>query len=163
MPSESISKRKLVFSILAVLFSCVIFAFSARNGDESAEDSYEAGMAFGAIAHHDFSSWTEEEQLAFAAKVDHPIRKTAHATEYAVFAMLLFGAWYDRKRRMVYNALLPWVCASVYAAGDELHQLFVPGRSGQISDVLLDSAGAAAGISVLLLVIIVCTRIRNRD
>lgn len=163
MPSESISKRKLVFLILSILFACVIFAFSARSGEESTEDSYEVGMVFGTIIHHDFHSWTEEEQLAFASKVDHPIRKTAHAAEYAIFAMLLVGAWYDEKRKNIWNALLPWSVATAYAATDEFHQLFVPGRSGQVSDVLLDSVGAAAGIAVLFLVIIVCARIRNRD
>ena len=35
---------------------------------------------------------------------------------------------------------------------DEVHQLFVPGRSGQISDVILDSAGALAGVLVLSVV-----------
>ena len=39
-----------------------------------------------------------------------------------------------------------WVVGTLYAASDEIHQLFVPGRSGQLRDVLLDSAGVAAGI-----------------
>ena len=39
--------------------------------------------------------------------------------------------------------------AALYAATDEVHQLFVPGRSGQVSDVLLDSAGAIAGLALL--------------
>ena len=38
---------------------------------------------------------------------------------------------------------------TAYAATDEMHQLFVPGRSGQVSDVLLDSAGAIAGLALL--------------
>ena len=39
-----------------------------------------------------------------------------------------------------------WVVGTLYAASDEIHQLFVPGRSGQLRDVLLDSDGVAAGI-----------------
>ena len=39
-----------------------------------------------------------------------------------------------------------WVVGTLYAASDEIHQLFVPGRSGQLRDVFLDSAGVAAGI-----------------
>ena len=163
MPSASISKRKLIFGILSVLFACLIFAFSARNGEESTEDSYEVGMVFGTIVHHDFPSCPEEEQLAFASKVDHPIRKTAHATEYAVFAMLLVGAWYDRKRKTIYNGCIPWIVSTAYAATDEFHQLFVPGRSGQVSDVLLDSFGSAVGITVLLLAIFAWNAVRNRD
>ena len=45
--------------------------------------------------------------------------------------------------------VIPWVITTAYAGTDELHQLFVPGRSGQVSDVLLDSAGALIGLAVL--------------
>ena len=89
--SGRLSKRQIVFLVLSVLFAIMIFCFSARNGEESTEDSYTVGMEFGRIVHPDFKNWSEEAQLAFAAKVDHPIRKLAHATEYAVFAMLLYS------------------------------------------------------------------------
>jgi VanZ family protein len=39
----------------------------------------------------------------------------------------------------------------LYAASDELHQVFVPGRTGQISDVVVDVAGAGAGLTLLWL------------
>lgn len=128
----------------------MIFCFSARNGVESTEDSYTVGMQFGRILYGDFEQWQAEEQLAFAAKVDHPIRKLAHATEYAVFAMLLCGVWYDRRRKKRHMAWQAWGMAAGYAATDEFHQLFVPGRSGQIKDVLLDSCGACVGVLLVL-------------
>ena len=56
----------------------------------------------------------------------------------------------SKKRTSISRGLLiPWVITTAYAATDEMHQLFVPGRSGQVSDVLLDSAGAMAGLAVL--------------
>ncbi|MBQ7160370.1 MAG: VanZ family protein, partial [Clostridia bacterium] len=36
--------------------------------------------------------------------------------------------------------------AALFAASDELHQLFVPGRSGEIADIALDSGGALLGV-----------------
>ena len=72
--SGRLSKRQIVFLVLSVLFAIMIFCFSARNGEESTEDSYTVGMEFGRIVHPDFKNWSEEAQLAFAAKVDHPIR-----------------------------------------------------------------------------------------
>ena len=39
------------------------------------------------------------------------------------------------------------------AASDELHQFFVPGRSGEFLDVLLDSAGVAVGVALLWLLL----------
>ncbi len=45
------------------------------------------------------------------------------------------------------------ICAGAfYAATDELHQRFVPGRSGQLSDWLLDSVGVATGVLIILLI-----------
>ena len=115
-----VSKRQAVFVVLSVMFAVVIFCFSARNGIESTEDSYAVGMEVGRIVHPDFEEWSGDEQLTFAEKVDHPVRKLAHATEYAMT--------------------------------DEFHQLFVPGRSGQVRDVLLDSCGAAVGVLLVLFV-----------
>ena len=91
----------------------------------------------------------EEDEEAFAEKVDHPVRKTAHATEYAILGLLIAGAYIERGTSIRKGILIPWGAATLYAATDEFHQLFVPGRSGQVSDVMLDSAGVLAGVLVL--------------
>ena len=93
-----------------------------------------------------FDNWSPEEQQAFAEKIDHPVRKTAHAMEYAVLGLLTAGAFIDRRTSIRAGILVPWCIATAYAASDEIHQLFVPGRSGQVSDVILDSAGVLAGL-----------------
>lgn len=160
--SGRISRRQAVFIILSVLFAVMIFCFSARNGVESTEDSYAVGMEFGRMVHSDFKNWSEDAQLAFAEKVDHPIRKLAHATEYAVFAMLLCGAWMDGRRKRRLSVCFAWGTATVYAMTDEFHQLFVPGRSGQVKDVVLDSCGAAVGVLLLLFVTLLIQFIRKK-
>ena len=73
------------------------------------------------------------------------IRKTAHLTEYAILGGLLFramraGAATRWTRRWSAAAI---ALAAAVAAVDELHQLFVPSRTGTPADVLLDCAGAA--------------------
>lgn len=126
----------------------LIFWFSAAPAEESTDMSLSAGTVVGELLVPDFEDWTKEEQAAFAEKIDHPVRKTAHATEYAILGILFagtFGAFGVTGKR---RAAAAWGFATVYAATDEFHQLFVAGRSGQISDVMLDSAGAAAGIAV---------------
>ena len=45
--------------------------------------------------------------------------------------------------------VLPWVIGTVYAVSDEVHQLFVEGRSCEVRDMLLDSAGVAAGVLLM--------------
>lgn len=88
------------------------------------------------------------------------IRKLAHMTEFALLCLfwngtLLFGlpAWNPAAR----DRLTLGLCA-VSACADEIHQLFVPGRSGQVTDVLIDIAGAALMLCLILLV----RRMRNR-
>ena len=151
-------KCKKIFTLLAILWMAAIFFFSSRNADESTAQSNRAGMLAGHLFVRDFDSWTEQEQLDFAKKIDHPVRKTAHASEYALLGMLLFGAMTGiRKIRMGYA----WLSASCYAATDEFHQLFVPGRSCQFTDVCIDSGGAALGILVAAGVSLLVFRIRE--
>jgi VanZ family protein len=69
---------------------------------------------------------------------DLVLRKLAHAAEYAVLGFLLLRAL---GRESVALAV-----GIAYAASDELHQHFVPGRHGSPLDVLLDSVGVAVGV-----------------
>ncbi|MBR2778883.1 MAG: VanZ family protein [Firmicutes bacterium] len=51
-----------------------------------------------------------------------------------------------------------WLFGTFYAVTDEVHQMLVPGRSGECRDVLIDSAGVLAGI----LLVIIVFKIKNR-
>jgi VanZ family protein len=171
-------RRKIFLTLMIIMMIC-IFLFSSRTADESTDDSYLVGRLVSELFVPGFEEWSAEDQQAFIEKIDHPVRKTAHATEYAVLAMLAAGAYFpacierdpgeirggmadiprnNRKRRALFSA---WLTASAYAATDEFHQLFVPGRSGQISDVILDSAGALAGVVIAVAVLTAVCRIRS--
>lgn len=137
--------RKKIFLILAILWMAIIFSFSAKNADESTKESNAVGMFLGSIVYSDFEEWTEEEQQAFAETWDHPVRKCAHMTEYAILGFFLVGAGYDGRekcRRVVGRSL---GIAALYAATDEIHQYFVPGRACMFTDVCIDSVGALLG------------------
>jgi VanZ family protein len=41
------------------------------------------------------------------------------------------------------------VLSALYAGSDEIHQLFVPGRTSRLEDVLIDTLAALAGVAVL--------------
>lgn len=51
--------------------------------------------------------------------------------------------------------------AAVYAATDEIHQLFVPGRAGRFSDVCIDGAGAVLGVVVFVVIVKLVLAIRG--
>jgi VanZ family protein len=69
---------------------------------------------------------------------DYALRKCAHMTEYAVLAALLC--------RALGHELPAFLATVAYAATDELHQHFVPGRHASAVDVAIDAVGAAIGL-----------------
>jgi VanZ family protein len=69
---------------------------------------------------------------------DLVLRKAAHAAEFAVLGFLLV--------RALGRELAALAAGIAYAASDELHQTFVPGRQGTVLDVLVDAVGIAVGI-----------------
>ena len=95
-------------------------------------------------------------------KVHYAIRKTAHFTEYGVLGLLLwrllhFDPWWAKWRTREF--LMALLLAALYAASDEFHQKFVPGREAAVRDVMIDTCGAGAGLAALRL----ARRLRRRN
>ena len=137
--------------ILALFWMCVIFAFSAQEKEESGEVSeaisYQMVNSTGILFHLHLD---EEQIREIAGAIENTVRKAAHMTEYGILSILFYiwlGKWQFRVRK---RSILAIILSALYACSDELHQLFVPGRAGMISDVLIDSAGAVSGILVFL-------------
>ena len=87
--------------------------------------------------------------------VHHFIRKMGHLTEYFILSLLILRGIRAGKT----GIHLGWALAAVaivgcYAALDEFHQSFVPGRTAAVSDVLIDTAGGVAAQVVVALVML---------
>lgn len=91
--------------------------------------------------------------LKSGLKEDFLLRKIAHILEFAVLTFLLFRAIF-LDRPFATSIIYSLIIALFYAFSDELHQLFVFGREGNIRDVAIDSIG-------ILIVICLCY-IKNR-
>lgn len=83
----------------------------------------------------------------FLPSLNHPradflLRKAGHLTEYAILALLVYRPLRGGKRAF----LSAFLIASLYAASDEWHQSFVPGREGTLRDWGIDSAGALVAL-----------------
>lgn len=90
------------------------------------------------------------------------VRKAAHFLEYTLLAFLI--SWAIRLTWQKGNAPL-WglLFTSAYAATDEVHQLFVDGRACQLRDWAIDTAGAAAGIAVFAMTLLLLHRIAQKQ
>ena len=73
---------------------------------------------------------------------DHAVRKLAHLTEFAVLGLLLRADFSVFGHKAL---VLPILCGLPAAVLDEGIQRFVPGRSGELRDVLIDGCGVVLG------------------
>ena len=129
--------RKL-YGIAALAFTGFIFYNSSLPAPVSDENSYY---------FVNLISWINAflDKPVPLEEMNHYIRKTAHFTEYFVQALLLCNAFQtdraDHKNSRGCILFLSLLTAVV----DEYIQLFSPGRSGQVTDIMLDFSGAFSG------------------
>lgn len=71
---------------------------------------------------------------------DFAIFKSFHVIEYAVLFFLLFRAIHSLRRSLYLAYMLSIIISILYAASDEIHQLFVISRTGTIRDICIDTA-----------------------
>ena len=146
------NSKRILWLAAAVLWMAVIFSFSNQKAAASSEISGSlSSRVIGEVDQVFHLHWQESEIKTYAQWIEHPIRKAAHMTEYAILALLLLGT--ITKDRITRKQLLAVIClVAAYAATDEYHQLFVPGRSGQVRDVVIDTVGGTLGLGAWLAV-----------
>ena len=91
---------------------------------------------------------SSDELNEIKVKYTHPVRKMAHFTIYMILGILvtlLVREYNVSFNKCLFISLL--VCL-LYSISDEVHQLFVIGRSGEIRDVLIDTSGSFVGIFI---------------
>lgn len=149
--------KKLLYRVITACvligWMAIIFWFSAQPAGESSEISGSVSYRVVEKCNHFFEiGWTKDTMEEYAKRIEHPIRKAAHMTEYAVLAVAVFLCFYgyEYMRKRIY--LLTFLVSVCYAASDEIHQLFVPGRSGQLSDVCVDAVGVVAALLFVYLI-----------
>lgn len=146
MSGIKITKRMTVYFFLMLAVMAAIFAFSAQNSDSSADLSHAfANSAMGQLLMRFLPRIFSNDFMI-------EVRKYAHVFEYLLLgisaALLMRELSEDRALKAGLSAEL--LCL-LYAASDEWHQSFVPGRACRLSDVGVDSIGFTAGIILILL------------
>ena len=99
-----------------------------------------------------------EEQVELVNKMHTPVRKLAHMAEFGSLASLAFLFLLTWAGKVLWRYAASLGFALIYAATDELHQLFSDGRGARLSDVLIDFTGAFIACTLLLIVVIVIRR-----
>lgn len=150
-------KKKLAISCILLLIWCgVIFYMSAMESIESNSKSRSViGEAIEKVS--DFANdigltnkeLTEVEVQNLVDKLNYPLRKVAHFTEYFILTLLLIIVLhgYGVKGKKVF--IISLLICFIYAFTDEYHQVFVSGRTGQFSDVLVDTFGGVIACGIV--------------
>ena len=153
-------KRKWVGIVLlwiaALAWGSTLFFFSGQNANESGRLSLKVTQYVMRI----FPS------LPFSLDELHLIvRKTAHFCIFALEGFLLGLAMMQTLSKRWLGGVLATVSCAVVAVLNEYHQSFSEGRSCEVRDMLIDSAGALTGVLVgaLLLYLIGCFARRKRN
>lgn len=89
---------------------------------------------------------------------EHILRKLGHFAEYTLVGMVLMLCLRSCTVRLWTNITKPILGGVLIALTDETIQLFVAGRSGQISDVWLDSSGVCTGLLVMGCILLILER-----
>jgi len=142
---------KFIVWVPVILMYMLIFGFSDQNGEESGGLSYKVSEFIVDVADVfvDIDSGSREDIIN---DIQLPVRKLAHMTEYAVLSVLIYIALTVDGLKYKLCKVFSLALTFVFACSDEFHQLFVPGRCGAFSDVLIDTAGAFIAVIVCIIV-----------
>ncbi len=135
---------------LVCIWMAVIFFFSAKPATQSQQTSDGIVDLLISLLIPDFEGLSAARQGEIAATFSTLVRKGAHLFEFALLSALSYLTLRtcQRPRSTALQALIAWGFAALYAMTDEVHQLFVPGRAGRLTDVLIDSTGALLGVAI---------------
>ncbi len=132
------SKRLYIFGTLSVITVVIIFTNSMQTAQISEQMS-------GGILHAVYPFISKilpisENLLSFI------IRKSAHITEFAVLSVFVMLTLFEMKKLPHRASIYTMFAGLLTACADEQIQFFVPGRSCEVRDVLVDFAGVILGI-----------------
>ena len=134
--------KGLIKLTLVIIWMTIIFLFSNQKADDSSKlsDGIIVKVA-NVFVDRDLST---NEREAILEKYTTIVRKTAHFGIYLVLGILVinFLCEYNIKHIILVSII---VCL-LYSITDEVHQLFIEGRSGEVRDVLIDTSGSLVGI-----------------
>lgn len=144
---------RYVSFLLALAVAVLIFSMSSQSSSKSSATSGSIISAVAGLLNRNFDEMTLSEQTDYIQSFQFIVRKAAHFSVYALLSFFLssgFLTFYNLKKQ--WRLLFAYLIAVLYAVSDEIHQFFVPGRSCELRDVIIDSCGALLGLGIVVLI-----------
>ena len=144
---ELLKYKDKVLIILAIIWMGVIFMFSAQVSDESKSSSNKVTSAVvNTVISIKKENISEEKRQKIIEDKTFIVRKSAHFTEYFILGLILILYLQTKEKLATKYIILAIIFCVLYATSDEIHQLFVDGRSCKVMDILIDTCGSSLAI-----------------
>ena len=125
-------KKIIIKILLVILWMIVIFCFSNQKATDSSKLS--DGFIKNTICKINTSNCNTKTYVK-------PVRKSAHFCVYLILGLLVMNCFKINKKYILYSVI---ICL-LYSISDEVHQMFISGRSGELLDVFIDTFGSFIG------------------
>lgn len=139
----------LILLLLGTFF--IIFGFSSQDGEVSGGISQRITKTI-LEKSNIYNNLNEEQKNEISHRTEKIIRKLAHFSIYTLVGLLLMGFVSTYKMKNKWRILITVGLGMLYAASDEFHQSFSPGRTPKITDVYIDTLGVILGALLTVLV-----------
>ncbi len=145
-------RLRVIFALCTLAIMVLIFCFSAQNADESSDTSDPITEFICSVFYEDFDSLSKATRIEILENISFFVRKTAHFSVYFLLGASSFLTVLTfRKITAFLRPLLSLTFCALYAFSDEIHQFYVPGRSCELRDVLIDVSGALLSTAIIML------------
>ena len=144
-------KKIILLWSMVIIWMGVIFYLSSMDTGESNGKSREVitkVVDTTVDISHAKGEVSPKSKEKMVDKLNKPLRKCAHASVYFILAILILNALLSCNNKHLLVILLTIFLCFIYACTDEYHQTFVSGRTGQFSDVLIDTMGSVVACLV---------------
>lgn len=151
---------KIVLLVLIIITFIIIFKFSGQDAEQST--SLSRGLTMYIINLAEKSKiFLQSNFFDSPLQVEHILRKMAHFTIYMILGILIMSFINLFRFKKGEKIAITILAGLGYAAFDELHQSFVPGRTALLTDVMIDTIGVTIGCLIILGIIALVKKIRK--
>lgn len=158
------NKRKtvtIIIWVLTALWMLSIFVLSHQSSVQSGQISNQVAQKVYENVDLTPQRFEDKNDNWLIIHYEILLRKTAHIFQYLILGILLTIAVSRHTEKRLTMLFLPLFSGAAYAASDELHQHFIPGRTGALKDVMVDLIGVVLGVGITYLIVNLARKRKN--
>lgn len=152
------SKKLIIYLIITVSCAIAIFMLSSQDKTTSGTNSLSILTAIAEFLSKTFHINIGDDNIR---RLHNLFRKMAHFSIYTILSIFAYNTFQVVISQKKYVVVATFAFCLLTAITDELHQIFVPGRSGEVRDVLIDTLGVCFGLVLVWLGNEIMQRIRK--